>query len=93
MRHWQRRVACGQRAAEPARWIGGVVPQNPVSGALLVFLECVLALTVTFMFGTWFSTLTSGVITLGLLGVAFLGGPPHALHQRRAARNYESFTQ
>ena len=26
------------------------------------------------MFGTWFSTLTSGVITLGLLGVAFLGG-------------------
>jgi hypothetical protein len=48
--------------------------QHPVRGSLLVFLECVVALSVTFMFGTWFSTLTSGVITLGLLGVAFLGG-------------------
>jgi Cu-processing system permease protein len=57
-----------------AHWIGGVVPQNPFTGALLVFLECVLALTVTFMFGTWFSTLTNGVIVLGLHGLAFLGG-------------------
>jgi ABC-2 type transport system permease protein len=57
-----------------ARWIGGVVPQRPVAGALLVFLECLLALTVTFMFGTWFSTLTNGVIVLGLHGLAFLGG-------------------
>ena len=57
-----------------AHWIGGVVPQNPVAGSLLVFLECVLALTVTFMFGTWFSTLTNGVIVLGLHGLAFLGG-------------------
>jgi ABC-type transport system involved in multi-copper enzyme maturation permease subunit len=55
-------------------WIGGVKPQHPVAGALLVFLECVLALTVTFMFGTWFSTLTNGVIVLGLHGLAFLGG-------------------
>jgi Cu-processing system permease protein len=57
-----------------AHWIGGVVPQNPIAGALLVFLECVLALTVTFMFGTWFSTITNGVIVLGLHGLAFLGG-------------------
>jgi Cu-processing system permease protein len=57
-----------------AYWIGGVAPQKPVAGALLVFLECVLALTVTFMFGTWFSTLTNGVIVLGLHGLAFLGG-------------------
>ena len=55
-------------------WIGGVMAQHPVRGALLVFLECIVTLSVTFMFGTWFSTLTSGVITLGLLGVAFLGG-------------------
>jgi Cu-processing system permease protein len=55
-------------------WLGGVPAQHPVRGALLVFLECVVALSVTFMFGTWFSTLSSGVITLGLLGVAFLGG-------------------
>jgi Cu-processing system permease protein len=57
-----------------AHWIAGVVPRNPVAGALLVFLECVLALSVTFMFGTWFSTLTNGVIVLGLHGLAFLGG-------------------
>jgi Cu-processing system permease protein len=57
-----------------ARWIAGVVPRNPVAGALLVFLECILALSVTFMFGTWFSTLTNGVIVLGLHGLAFLGG-------------------
>ena len=50
------------------------MPQNPVHGALLVFLECLLALTVTFMFGTWFSTLTNGVIVLGLHGLAFMGG-------------------
>jgi Cu-processing system permease protein len=55
-------------------WVGGVVPQHPVRGALLVFLECILALTVTFMFGTWFSTLTNGVLVLGLHGLAFLGG-------------------
>jgi len=55
-------------------YIGGVMARNPVQGGLLVFLECVVALSVTFMFGTWFSTLTSGVMTLGMLGVAFLGG-------------------
>jgi Cu-processing system permease protein len=55
-------------------WIGGVAAQHPVRGALLIFLECILALTVTFMFGTWFSSLTNGVIVLGLLGLAFLGG-------------------
>jgi ABC-type transport system involved in multi-copper enzyme maturation permease subunit len=55
-------------------WVAGVVPQHPIRGALLVFLECILALTVTFMFGTWFSTLTNGVLVLGLHGLAFLGG-------------------
>ena len=55
-------------------WIGGVVTQHPVRGALLIFFECTIALSVTFMFGTWFSTLANGVIVLGLLGLAFLGG-------------------
>jgi Cu-processing system permease protein len=55
-------------------WIGGVTLQNPVRGAILVFLECLLALTATFLLGTWFSTLTNGVIVLGLHGLAFLGG-------------------
>jgi ABC-type transport system involved in multi-copper enzyme maturation permease subunit len=55
-------------------WIGGVATQHPLRGVLLIFLECILALSVTFMFGTWFSTLTNGVIVLGLLGFAFMGG-------------------
>lgn len=55
-------------------WIGGVVTQHPIRGVLLIFLECILALSVTFMFGTWFSTLTNGVVVLGLLGLAFMGG-------------------
>ena len=55
-------------------WIGGVVPQHPMRGALLVFLECLLVLTITFLFGTWFSTLTNGVLVLGLHGLALMGG-------------------
>jgi hypothetical protein len=37
-------------------------------------LECVLVLTVTLLSGTWFSTLTNGVVVLGLHGLAFIGG-------------------
>jgi ABC-type transport system involved in multi-copper enzyme maturation permease subunit len=55
-------------------WLGGVTPQNAIHGALLVYLECMVALTVTIMFGTWFSTLTNGVLVLGLHGLAFMGG-------------------
>ncbi len=55
-------------------WIGGVISQNPVRGMLLIFLECILVLTVTFLFGTWCSTLTNGVLVLGLHGLAFIGG-------------------
>lgn len=54
--------------------LAGVTPENAVAGGLLVFLECLLALTVTFLCGTWFSTLTSGVIVIGLYGLAFMGG-------------------
>jgi ABC-2 type transport system permease protein len=55
-------------------WVAGVTPQNPVAGALLVYLECLVVLTVSFMFGTWFSALTNGVVVLGICGVAFMGG-------------------
>lgn len=57
-----------------ADWFAGVTPQNPLPGALLVYLECVIVLSVSLMFGTWFSTLTNGVIVLGLQGLAFMGG-------------------
>lgn len=55
-------------------WVGGVAPQNPIAGAFLVYLECLLVLTVSFLFGTWFSALTNGVVVLGLCGLAFMGG-------------------
>ena len=55
-------------------WIARVALQNPLRGGLLVYLECLLALTATFLMGTWFSTLTNGVMVLGLHGLAFLGG-------------------
>jgi len=55
-------------------WIAGVTPENAVRGGLLVLLECFVALALTFMVGTWFSTLANGVIVLGLHGLAFMGG-------------------
>ena len=54
--------------------VTGVTPQHLGRGLLLIIFECFLALGVTFMMGTWFSTLTTGVIALGLQAVAFLGG-------------------
>jgi Cu-processing system permease protein len=54
--------------------IPGVLPQHPWPGGLLIFLECLLVLTITFACGTRFSTLTNGVIVLGLHGLAFIGG-------------------
>ena len=44
--------------------ITGVLPEQ-LRGALLIVLECLLALSVTFLLGTWFSTLTNGVLALG----------------------------
>jgi len=55
-------------------FIAGVRPHNTERGAVLVVLECLLLLTVTFACGTRFSTLANGVIVLGLHGLAFIGG-------------------
>src|SRR5215831_2183173 len=55
-------------------FIGGVLPQNLIRGTLLIILECLLVLSVTLLSGTWFSTLTNGVVVLGLHGLAFIGG-------------------
>ncbi len=55
-------------------FIGGVRPRGAIPGASLIYLECLVVLTLTFLFGTMFSTLTNGVIVLGLHGIAFIGG-------------------
>ncbi len=52
----------------------GVLPENPIAGCALIVGECVLVLTVTLLLGTLFSTLTAGVVALGIQGVAFMGG-------------------
>lgn len=52
----------------------GVLPEHALRGFLLIVAECLLVLTVTFYAGTRFSTLTAGVVALGLQGVAFMGG-------------------
>ncbi|MCS6806757.1 MAG: ABC transporter permease [Acidobacteriota bacterium] len=52
----------------------GFIPRHVLRGLALVQLESLLLLSVTFLWGTMFSTLTTGVLTLGLQGVAFIGG-------------------
>jgi ABC-type transport system involved in multi-copper enzyme maturation permease subunit len=54
--------------------IAGVTGRHLASGLSLMWMESVVLLSVTFAFATYFSTLTTGVLTLGLHGLAFLGG-------------------
>jgi len=52
----------------------GVTGRHLLQGLGLIWLESMLLLSVSFFFGTSFSTLTNGVLVLGLHGLAFLGG-------------------
>jgi len=52
----------------------GYTARNVVRGMSLILLESLVLLSVTFLFGTTFSTLTNGVLALGLHGLAFMGG-------------------
>jgi ABC-type transport system involved in multi-copper enzyme maturation permease subunit len=54
--------------------IAGVTARHLALGVSLMWMESVVLLSVTFAFATYFSTLTTGVLTLGLHGLAFLGG-------------------
>lgn len=54
--------------------ISGASASHLLTGLGLVWLESILLLNLTLLCGTAFSTLTSGVIVLGMHGVAFLGG-------------------
>ena len=51
-----------------------VTARNVPQGFALMWLESVMLLSITFFFGTHYSTLTNGVLALGLVGLAFLGG-------------------
>ncbi len=52
----------------------GYTARHLVRGMSLILLESLVLLSVTFLFGTTFSTLTNGVLALGLHGLAFMGG-------------------
>lgn len=54
--------------------MAGIMARHLVLGFLLIWMESIVLLSVTFAFATYFSTLTSGVLALGLHGLAFLGG-------------------
>jgi ABC-type transport system involved in multi-copper enzyme maturation permease subunit len=54
--------------------LGGYTPPHILRGLGLMWFEGLLLLSLTFLWGTSFSTLTTGVITLGLQGLAFIGG-------------------
>jgi ABC-type transport system involved in multi-copper enzyme maturation permease subunit len=54
--------------------VSGVVVRHLAAGFGLIWLESALLLSITFFFGTTFSTLTNGVLVLGLHGLAFVGG-------------------
>ena len=60
--------------ATVGRVVAGIATPRVFLGGALVYLECLLVLTMTFACGTWFSTLTNGVIVIGLHGLAFIGG-------------------
>jgi len=52
----------------------GLTARHLPQGLTLIWMESLLLLSVTLFFGTVFSTLTNGVLALGLHGLAFLGG-------------------
>jgi Cu-processing system permease protein len=57
-----------------AWWLSGATPLHLAAGAFLIWLESIVLLNVTLLCGTTFSTLTNGVLVLGLYALAFLGG-------------------
>ncbi|MCL4559034.1 MAG: ABC transporter permease [Chloroflexi bacterium] len=54
--------------------VSGYMPPNPVAGMVLLWLNAILLLSVSFWGGTRLSTLANGVMVFGLFGVAFVGG-------------------
>jgi ABC-2 type transport system permease protein len=52
----------------------GYFPPHPISALALIWLNALILLSVSFLGGTYFSTLANGVLVFGLYGVAFIGG-------------------
>lgn len=54
--------------------LAGYTAHNVVPGLGLMWMEGLLLLSMTFLWGTRFSTLATGVLTFGFHGLAFIGG-------------------
>jgi len=54
--------------------LAGYTAHNVAPGLGLMWMEGLLLLSMTFLWGTRFSTLATGVLTFGLHGLAFIGG-------------------
>jgi Cu-processing system permease protein len=54
--------------------LSGATALHLLRGAFLIWVESIVLLNVTLLCGTTFSTLTNGVLVLGLYALAFLGG-------------------
>ncbi len=54
--------------------ITGYAPPNLLAGFALMWLTCLLLLSVSLLGGSLFSTLANGVMVFGLFGVSFIGG-------------------
>ena len=54
--------------------MAGVTARHLAQGLSLRWMESIVLLSVILAFATYFSTLTTGVLILGLHGLAFLGG-------------------
>lgn len=70
--------------------LDGYVVPNVTSGALLIYLETLLIMTITLMLSSMLTTLATGGVIFGLYGVAFIGGWVEqfgALLQNQAAVN------
>ncbi len=54
--------------------MAGVTARHFLPGFFLIWMESVVLLSVSFAFAASFSTVTSGILALGLHGLAFIGG-------------------
>jgi ABC-type transport system involved in multi-copper enzyme maturation permease subunit len=52
----------------------GFVPPHALRGLALILLEATVMLTISIAGGTRFSTVTNGMVALGVFGLGFLGG-------------------
>jgi Cu-processing system permease protein len=55
-------------------FVGSVTAHHLMRGFALMWMETVLLLSVSFLLGTAYSSLTTGAFVLGLHGLAFIGG-------------------